>query len=159
MNIEQYKIEIQRTWQDDMSQREQLCNAALGLVGEVGEFERDRVMTELGDVAYYTYTLARLLEISPEAERVTRSTPSLLTAAARVAEGVKKITFHAPDGAKKDRIVAGLCEDLGIIVSRIHYYASRSATDRYFLGEVLQGNIYKLRARYPDGFTAGGGIR
>jgi len=31
MNIEQYKIEIQRTWSADWTQVEQLANAALGM--------------------------------------------------------------------------------------------------------------------------------
>lgn len=157
MNIEQYKIEIQRTWQDDLSQREQLCNATLGLVGEVGEFERDRVMSELGDVAYYTYTLSRLL--GQEISRVSKSSRTMGQIAASIAEDIKKLAFHSPGQRRKLEIMLSLEDDLDDMAHEIRKSAICRATGRNFFGEVLDANIHKLRARYPDGFTAGGGIR
>ena len=157
MNVEQYKIEIQRTWQDDMSQREQLANAALGLVGEVGEFERDCVMTELGDVAYYTYTLARLL--GHDIIEVQYSRRQMGQIAASIAEGVKKLEFHSPGPSAQIRIMMGLSDDLDDMAHAIMKLAVCTFTGHDFLGEVLAGNIAKLRARYPDGFVSGGGVR
>jgi len=157
MNIEQYKIEIQRTWQDDMSQREQLCNATLGLVGEVGEFERDCVMTELGDVAYYTYTLARLL--GHDIIEVKHSRRQMGQIAASIAEGVKKLEFHSPGPSAQIQIMMDLSDDLDDMARAIRKRAICGVAGQDFWGEVLASNIAKLRARYPDGFVPGGGVR
>lgn len=152
MNIEQYKLEIQRTWQDDISLDMQVCNAALGLVGEVGEYEHSRSMGELGDVAFYAYTLARLVG-HESGGAVEPSGLTLSKIAARIAEGVKKRVFH---GAENE---AQLHLYIGDLHQRIEKAALCSQTGRDFLGEVLAGNIYKLRNRYPEGFKTGGGIR
>lgn len=157
MNIEQYKIEIQRTWQTDLPLREQICNATLGLVREVGEFERDRVMTELGDVAYYTYTLARLL--GHEISQVNKSQRPMHQIAASIAEGIKKLEFHSPGQMRQIEIMLSLSNDLDDMAYKIHRRAICDVTLRDFFGEVLAGNIAKLRARYPDGFVPGGGVR
>lgn len=158
MNIEQYKIEIQRTWQDDMSQWEQLSNAALGLVGEVAEYEHSRTIGELGDVAYYAYTLSRLMGHEPRALSFIDKRP-MLTTAALIAECIKKIAYHDLDQMAQSYTT----EDLNIYLDSImHAIKSRCVcefTGRDFFGEVLAANIAKLRARYPDGFVSGGGVR
>jgi|SRR5690554_317396 len=158
MNREQYMIEIQRTWQDDMSQREQISNATLGLIGEVEEFEQDHVIGELGDVAFYAFTLARLLGHDPR--EVAHDGTPMNRIAARIAERIKKLEYHRPLGQTQYAICMGdLYGLLDNMIAAIKRKAICGVTGRDFFGEVLAANAYKLRARYPDGFVPGGGVR
>jgi len=69
-------------------------------------------------------------------------------------EVIKKHTFHNDgntplsfDNAKKE---------LGDV---LYYVAMAAKNLNLSLDEIARANVEKLRARYPDGFEAGGGIR
>lgn len=69
-----------------------------------------------------------------------------------VADLVKKAVFH-DIGLDRDKLLKELGD--------VSWYLAGIATKlKAALGEdVLQPNIDKLKARYPDGFVTGGGIR
>lgn len=68
-----------------------------------------------------------------------------------VLEHVKKYAFH---GNALDR--DALAKELGDLL----WYIAVMADDLgVMLGEVMDKNIAKLKARYPEGFVEGGGIR
>jgi NTP pyrophosphatase (non-canonical NTP hydrolase) len=104
IGFDEYQIAADRTRAHDLSDRDALAMASLGLVGEGGEcadhvkkhlfhghaLDRDKVKKELGDVLWY---------------------------------------------------VAILAKEVGIPLS-----------------EVAEGNVAKLRARYPDGFSTADSI-
>lgn len=69
-----------------------------------------------------------------------------------VAELVKKAVFHDV-GIDRDKLL----KELGDVS---WYVAALASKLKAALGDdVLQPNIDKLKARYPGGFVAGGGIR
>lgn len=89
------------------------------------------------------------LRTSPEPSRDARLVNAALGLsgeAGEFADDLKKHLFH---GHSLDR--AHLAEELGDIL----WYAALAADALGLrLGEVMEGNISKLRRRYPDGFTA-----
>ena len=70
--------EVARTWNSNLSDRDKLANAALGLVGEAGEvsehikkhlyhgkdLDHNKVLHEVGDVLYYVQALLSSLDSS-----------------------------------------------------------------------------------------------
>jgi len=149
MNTEQYKKEIQRTWQTDgLTDREQICNATLGLVGEANEFCIRRDSDELGDVYFYAYTLRRLLG-GPFPLKDIPCFPYLWAGAGDVAEAVKKHLFH---GTNSDAARAAL-EVMILSMNKESHEAEETPE------EIMADNIEKLRRRYPEGFVMGGGKR
>lgn len=70
-----YRDLILHTKNNNLSERDQLCNAAMGLAGESGEvldclkkhlfhghpLDKDKVLNELGDVRYYLEWMLSLL--------------------------------------------------------------------------------------------------
>lgn len=169
MNAVTYQEQCARTWNTNDPERLQLCNAALGLVGELGEFVRRPSVDELGDCYYYVVTLARMIggrgehvdlatwsdvrsrKDSADHVAATEAGEAALRAASRVAEWVKKLCFHDKPDAVTD---IALCLERAsdeMMVAAHELAVTPSA--------VMQQNIDKLRARYPDGFVEGGGIR
>lgn len=100
MNFDDYQIAAARTINHDLSHRNQLACAALGLAGEAGE----------------------------------------------AADMLKKHLFH---DHPLDR--AKLVGELGDV---LWYLATLATTLGVTLDEVASGNVAKLRARYPAGFSA-----
>lgn len=69
----------------------------------------------------------------------------------RIAERIKKDIYH-----RRPIDPQQLADELGDIL----WYLSSLATDYDLsLAKIAQANVAKLRARYPDGFVTGGGIR
>lgn len=66
-------------------------------------------------------------------------------------ELIKKHYFH---GKPLDR--ESIKKELGDI---LWYLTSAATTNGFSLEEIAQTNLDKLKARYPDKFTLGGGIR
>ena len=80
MNINEYQQKAMRTLNKELSEKEILVNAALGLCGEAGEaadmikkhifhnheLDRDSLIKELGDVAWYIAEAATALGVSLE---------------------------------------------------------------------------------------------
>lgn len=74
MTFSEYQQGVMKTWNTSNSQLDQILNATLGLAGEVGEFvdlqkkivyhsvvvEREKILSELGDIAYYLAISAHL---------------------------------------------------------------------------------------------------
>jgi NTP pyrophosphatase (non-canonical NTP hydrolase) len=68
-----------------------------------------------------------------------------------VVELIKKFEYHG-----KDLNYGDLAKELGDV---LWYLAGMATAVAYPLEEIARGNIEKLRARYPEKFTLGGGIR
>ena len=80
MNVNEYQQKAMRTMNKELSGKEILVNAALGLCGEAGEaadiikkhifhdheLDRDGLIKELGDVAWYIAEAATALGVSLE---------------------------------------------------------------------------------------------
>ena len=67
-------------------------------------------------------------------------------------ELIKKHTFHG----KKPLDLDAARKELGDVL----YYVAMAAKNLHLsLDEVARANVDKLKARYPDGFVEGGGIR
>tara|TARA_R110002051_G_C8576093_1_gene476559 strand:+ start:40 stop:414 length:375 start_codon:yes stop_codon:yes gene_type:complete len=67
-------------------------------------------------------------------------------------ELIKKHTFHG----KKPLDLDAAKKELGDV---LYYVAMAAKNLQISLDEVAQANVDKLRARYPNGFVEGGGIR
>ena len=71
--------------------------------------------------------------------------------AGEVAEMIKKSTYH-----DRDYLNEQMKDELGDVL----WYLTALAEDHELgLDEIAHHNVEKLRARYPDGFQTGGGIR
>ena len=87
----------------------------------------------------------------PECERLPVMALGLCGEAGEVADLVKKYMWHGK--AFPDREIAN---ELGDVL----WYVSDIATSLGLtLEDIAAQNVEKLRRRYPDGFTVGGGIR
>lgn len=75
----------------------------------------------------------------------------LLGELGEVAELLKKARFHS-----KPYYTTELKKELGDVMWYLHYMC---ITKDLSLTEIIEENITKLQARYPGGFTPGGGIR
>lgn len=84
-------------------------------------------------------------------EDLAKDALGIVGEAGEVADLLKKHLYH---GVDLDR--AKLCKELGDV---LWYLAALARHAGLSLNEVAQANISKLRARYPDGFVLGGGIR
>lgn len=75
----------------------------------------------------------------------------LVGEAGELADSIKKDLFHGVPVDKLD-----VAKELGDVL----YYLTRIAgTFGFTLEQIAQMNHDKLKARYPDGFVTGGGIR
>jgi len=84
-------------------------------------------------------------------DRWSNAALGLAGEAGEVVELIKKHAFH---GKPLDLdALRGECGDLAWYLAEV---ATLAGLD---LGDVLEGNVEKLRARYPDGFVEGGGVR
>lgn len=85
-------------------------------------------------------------EPAPQREALTLGGLGIAGEAGEVADHIKKIVYHHHplDSAK-------LAEELGDALWYIAYLCDALGLT---LGEVMEGNIAKLRARYPDGWSA-----
>lgn len=170
MNATDYMEQCERTWNTGDDERMQLCNAALGLVGEVGELveKLDAVAqgsgtfdvgSEAGDVWFYLMTLYRLLGVDVSEAPCYRETMAsyseaglryhTMVLAYRSAESAKKHVFHGKPADALVRNLRSFEAGFAELTMRIGLEAER----------LWDANIDKLRARYPDGFVEGGGIR
>jgi NTP pyrophosphatase (non-canonical NTP hydrolase) len=105
MNFNEYQDLATRTANKNLTSKEQLCNWAMGLCGEAGEYT----------------------------------------------EHIKKHLFH-----NKQLDVQACVKELGDI---LWYVAQCALVLNQSMDEIATQNIEKLKARYPEGFKDGGGIR
>lgn len=85
-------------------------------------------------------------EISGEQQMLNWCALGLAGEAGEVVEHIKKGVFHQ-HGVDRDR----LGKELGDV---LWYIAGLCSTLELDLGDVMQANIDKLKARYPDGFNS-----
>ncbi len=84
-------------------------------------------------------------------ERKVNAAFGLAGEAGEVIELIKKARFHG-----KSYSTETMCKELGDILWYVNQMAYAHGLT---LAEVAQANVEKLRARYPDGFVPGGGVR
>jgi NTP pyrophosphatase (non-canonical NTP hydrolase) len=114
---------------------------ALGLMGELAE-SLDAVYSTLQNAS-------KSRELTVED---ARRALDVVIAAGKVADRVKKQEHHGCDKADASEIM----KELGDVL----WYITAVAGDYGLtLQQVAEANIAKLRARYPNGFEKGGGIR
>ena len=172
--MNEYQRLAQRTSLDD--DHDKMDNGVLGLIGESGEivdllkkhkyqstpgteFPYKKALEELGDVLWYIAELASGLE-----------KPLQEIARGDFAEYEDKAVSPAKRKRQLDRVILGICDN----VHSICYYSKRdefvyvesfmrkllisAACLAYLCGsclrEVAEGNIEKLKKRYPKGFDA-----
>lgn len=87
----------------------------------------------------------------PDRERPMVQTLGLCGEAGEVAELVKKAAWHG-----KPVSLEKMADELGDV---LWYVADLASHYGLSLSEIAAGNIEKLRQRYPEGFTVGGGVR
>lgn len=171
MKLNEYQELALRT-RNRIPESERPCYA-LGLAGEAGEaamsifIDPAKLGSELGDVLWYTATLAhvfglKMSELAPfgitdfdqsdwlaiEDQGATIEVRLLILAgrSGEAADYVKKVVFHNhTSDAEKLR---GL---LSLVLKAIAGVAHIGGTN---LEAVAQANIAKLRKRYPDGFSS-----
>ena len=133
-----------------------LLHAALGLADEHHEYHTAsswlNAVEELGDLCWFIALAAKELNTDPfeSLERFARFNPQLPVLAETVGEFISLVKKSFAYGAPLDK--TRLCYLLSSMVVRIQAIAEAKA-DRT-LDELLAGNIAKLKARYPDKFTA-----
>jgi NTP pyrophosphatase (non-canonical NTP hydrolase) len=71
--------------------------------------------------------------------------------AGEVADLVKKDLYHSVPYTRSD-----IKKEIGDV---LWYLAAVAEDNGLSLAECAAGNVEKLRARYPDGFVPGGGVR
>ncbi len=151
MTPEQYQKEILRTWPKRQHQDAAICNATLGLVGEIGEYLASQDADELGDVYYYAYMLLHLMGMSYDEDDSSSICKKPQMKAAEVAELVKKLIFHS-DGYSMETI--NLMCDIEDTLGEVIRYLDWSALAYGGTEAVMHQNIEKLKKRYPDGWPS-----
>jgi NTP pyrophosphatase (non-canonical NTP hydrolase) len=156
----EYEIESARTDNPDAP----LLAYACGLVGEIGELcrwvdceadeARSACVDEVGDCLWYLAAICRRVKIPFSGLLAFQDVPNdrhvetqLFREAAAVAEYAKR----AADGRCVDRV------DWILALNGVLFWL-RSAYP-VETGSAMQLNINKLRARFPDKWVPGGGIR
>lgn len=140
-----------------LAARDRKIVSALGLADEMLEFilasndgvcdDFDRGVDELGDIAWYLALLCDSFEISvSDLDFDAASDVCPVHAVSRVVGLIKKHIFHGHpmDNDALCRAVRDIAIGLGVMA------AKHGAT----FETVLANNVDKLRARYPDGFSA-----
>lgn len=128
----------------------------LGLVGELGELIHElnaqdivKVEKELGDFIWYLTALRLSVGVFPLSGATGELALSEITA--RICELVKKHAWHgAPLAALEvSDLIATAWRGLDEMAERLELP----------IEQIKKTNMDKLKARYPGGFTTGGGVR
>jgi NTP pyrophosphatase (non-canonical NTP hydrolase) len=164
MNFEQYAELAMTTANKSLPRELVFANAALGLCGEYAELGHDldryftgpgstrleykgKAIKELGDVLWYVALGA-----------------DAIGAAAHLSldEPISRASLHRSTGEYADMVKKHICQEhpldkqtmtelLATILGQLRSIAMELDTT---MGEVAEGNIAKLKARYPAGFQA-----
>ena len=163
-----YQLASLRTVNPELSPRERLLEAALGICGEASEIYDARLIRggtdkraeEIGDLCWYHAQVMDLLGLDPE---VYWSTPCrmehpkksykwyctmLFSVSGSFANRVQKHAFQGHDQelfSPSLRALAG-------------YTAGIAWKIGYTMPEIWAMNIQKLEARYPNGFTVAASV-
>lgn len=163
MRLDDYQAAARRTMGTSKPPDQALGYFALGLVGEAIEvldvvtgLDHEEIVGELGDVAWYAAALAdclgvRLREAQFSAGRWYETNVAaaigLACCAGEIAEHAKKVWGHGHPLATHEPMLVDLLID---VLDTLRELAEGFGTT---LECVLDANVAKLRARYPDGFT------
>jgi NTP pyrophosphatase (non-canonical NTP hydrolase) len=173
-----FQAECKRTRNSTLTLEQYFVNGAMGLVGEATEtlevifrhqgkltdgVNRDLLVKELGDIMWYTSDLATTLDLDlasiPHMDVQHAAEPwrhmeksaldfaiHVVIFAGKIDELVKKRVFHGK-GISSDEVKRSL--------ARVIFYSTLiAATIDANLSYVLDTNVDKLRARYPEGFKS-----
>lgn len=176
MTGHEYQQLALRTARKDLDSTQLLLNGALGLAGESGEvveaiqehlchdhwLDKTQIAKELGDIFWYLAIASSALDVdldtifqtnvdTPSADldstqRLLNGTLGLAVKSGEVIDTIKKHLFQG-HSLNKSYIIEKLGDIYGYLV------VSSSALN-IELDAILQMNIDKLKARYPDGFEA-----
>jgi len=138
MNFDEFRQASKRTMRFEPEHR---ANAALGLVGEIGEWREarsDRAL-EAGDVMFYLAWLSLIYQAPIDGDdcRKTYDSDHLIDSAFIIADMVKKDVYH-----DKPLNIASLCTHMTNIYRFIRTYHEDLST-------IYQANIAKLLIRHP----------
>lgn len=172
----EYQELAMRTHNHGLSLTEARACYGMGLAGEAGEAadylksllftdrlaQHTLVLKELGDVHWYTVALAKMFDINAddiapigetfngphpltENEKRVYYAMSLAGAAGTACDYVKKVLYHG-HAFDRSRLVA--------LLGRVRWCNLLTA-GQFGASEmdVIEANVAKLRARYPDGFS------
>lgn len=150
MNFIDYQRAAARTSDPLRSFDVSILYAYAGLCGEWSEWLYDSTDDEAGDITWHIAELARLwvVDVTPAQGDGPFSSECASVLILRLGEPCKKVACHGMSCVQfSDEVREVLCELLGRL------------GEHHDLATVYEKNIAKLRARYPDGFEEGGGIR
>lgn len=157
----------------------ELVNFAMGLAGEAGELidlmkkflfhkhkvEKLKIKKEAGDVLWYASQLARLLDIdfadafdklnklTEEFDAVKDKEEAIMVSCLTLSRAVGIISLYIDRSAFEKKLVKKSevrSELLKILVNLFFLALTAGLT----IEEVAEGNIEKLKARYPEGFSS-----
>lgn len=163
MDFRSYYQAAKRTMNSTLSREMQLCTAALGICGEVGEAiaainssidaPNRTVINELGDVCWYItwcmdlFAIDMLHALVP----IPQEDVEVYGLAAQLADIVKKIACH------QHPITATHKSTIVDILSRLHAWIGEAATwEQASIYDVYTANIDKLNQRFStdQGFNS-----
>lgn len=165
MNTQEYTINSAKTFKNRTTgidpQTTDLLHCAIGIVTEAGELclainidnsiDKINILEEVGDVTWYSFNLARLINWTPHLrldvasiDNIERAVDLLQIAASELMDHFKRgIYYHK--GLDNEHIAKKLHEIHGILESICVYY-------NISFEKCLQANIDKLAKRYPGNF-------
>ena len=165
MTLNEYQVLAQRT-ASTKSLDEKRGHGNLGLIGEVGEIIdlikkraymgmtedlfREKLIDEAGDVMWYVAEVCTGYEYDIETYRglfpvMDKVGPFGYEACVlHLVERATRCAINEGDKRKHKRFLSEVVRDLALLLWKANID----------IQEVLQHNIDKLRARYPDGFSA-----
>lgn len=167
--FDQYRSLAMRT--DDLTRtpEQRLHNAALGLIGELGEvcdlfkkylyhghtLDSDKLAKELGDLCWYLAVVADVLGIAKYVIDVDGFTINEKRPLSHLHESTSAITGRLMRGDECEisaQDIESALQDIDAIAMRFCEIDKRLDT-LYTLSDVWANNIEKLQRRYPDGFS------
>lgn len=173
MKAAQYLIEVRRT----LSPHNTPATTRLGLRGETGEVcdlvkkwtghgvqeDPSKILKELGDVCWYA--ASRLIEIADfnedqRADLITAATkfPVILNTDELImcVEALQDLAIEFGNGGDAQHHPIAYMHDTGALL----FTMVKALGHRYgfTLEQILQANVDKLRARYPDGFSTAASV-
>jgi hypothetical protein len=149
----------------ELTPKERLSMAVLGLVGEWQEYitdlhdhreqtiHRDSLLMEMGDVCWYLQLLSMCTSSGFYVRESTQGTD--LDHIGQIAEDVKKHLYHGRS-LDTQRLTANITQLLTFMIQGV---AGNREEYNDLLIKVLDMNTEKLYKRYPSGFVTGGGLR
>jgi NTP pyrophosphatase (non-canonical NTP hydrolase) len=154
MKVCEYQKLAARTMATDVMKAPPLAVWALGLAGEMEELRAawgrnmDEAREEAGDLMWYAAATATSLDIVLREPRCVGFGGAIADLGFEIGRVVERIKKHVGHGHRLD--AGAVAESLGVIVD---FLASLFGMTERGLGSIMDANIAKLRARYPDGFS------